>query len=332
MRLSVAILIMLLCSSCRKNGLPPTTVKYHHLTTDSLQFLQTNIPTDTYNDLCFVNGTTGYAVSVNGNIVKTMDGGLGWTKLTTNVTFNLTSVQFIDAQTGYVTGGDATDGYLLKTTDGGSSWQKLPLSLPEPGWPTGMFFVNASKGFIAGKNFFRKTIDGGSTWNDIPGVTAENFADVSFSSASNGFATAAGGKLFVSSNGGDAWYAVKTSTTEPLGKIYHSGAGSFSLSPSGLVDLSTGKLSATAHIPQGVVRLLFLNDKNCIGIGQHYKAGFFPYGDIHLTNSAWETSSRKTYQPFSEALELKTMAKKAEGKVLMIGRAVQGTAVIELSY
>lgn len=330
--LATLLILIAICSSCKKNDLPQTPVKYYTLSTDSLKILQTNIPDDVYNDLCFVTEKKGFAVSGNGNVVQTTDGGLGWTAVSSNPSVNLTRIQFVDALTGYATGGDGADGYLLKTTNGGASWQKLALHLPEPGWPSGMYFINAARGFITGKNYFRKTLDGGKTWTGVPGVTAESFNDVSFKSANNGFATAADGKYFTSTDGGSSWQTLKADSSQGLGKIFHSAAGSFSLTAIGLVDLSSGKLLPSAKIPAGAVRLLFLNDKNCIGIGQHYDTGFFPYGDIHLTNTAWSTSTTKTYRPFSEALDLRAMAKKSEGKVLIIGQAVMSTPVIELSY
>ena len=93
------------------------------LSADSLKILQASIPGDIYNDMVFINDATGFAVSRNGKIVKTIDGGIHWSALSSGVDFYLKNIQFVNSQTGFVIGGDSTGGYLLKTENAGSSWQ-----------------------------------------------------------------------------------------------------------------------------------------------------------------------------------------------------------------
>lgn len=334
--MKLTILTLLTCtlffSACKKENVIQPTEKYYTLSIDSLKILPTNIPSDIYNDMTFVNETTGYAVSRNGRIIKTTDGGYNWTELLSNVTFYLKKIQFVNSQTGYVVGGDATGGYLLKTENGGVSWQKINLNMPEPDWPTGLFFLNTTTGFITGKKYFKKTVDGGVTWTNAIGSVTENFADVSFKTNNEGFATAGAGKYYKTTNGGASWQLVQSDISEALGEICHSTSKSFAISGLNLVDLTSGKVSATAKIPAGTKRLLFLNDKNCIGIGQHYEIGFWPYGDIHLTNSTWGSSIKKSYSPGSEALVFTAIAKKSDGKILILGEALFTTPVVELKY
>ncbi len=147
----------------------------YNLRVDSLRVLTTDIPYDKYNDAVFVNSMTGFAVSDNGRIVKTIDGGYHWTTLSSGVNFLLKKIRFVNSQAGFVIGGDSTGGYLLKTTDAGLNWQKIDLHMPEPGWPTGLFFLDADRGFITGKKYFKKTTDGGLTWTDAAGPVTENF-------------------------------------------------------------------------------------------------------------------------------------------------------------
>lgn len=319
-------------AGCKKDNVIQPSERYYNLSIDSLKTLQTNIPNDIYNDLIFVNEATGYAISRNGRIIKTVDGGNKWTELISNVSFYLKRIQFVNSQTGYVIGGDDTGGYLLKTENGGVSWQKINLNMSEPGWPSGMYFLNKTTGFITGKNYFKKTIDGGVTWTDVIDSKTENFNDVSFKTNKEGFATAGSGKYYKTANGGISWQLVQSDIIDALGEISHSASKSFAISGLNLIDLQSGKVFTTAKIPVGLRRLFFLNDKNCIGIGQHYEIGFWPYGDIHLTNSAWEESVKKSYSPGSEALDFGAIAKKGGGKVLIIGAALLTTPVIELKY
>lgn len=301
------------------------------LSPDSLKMLQTDIPSDIYNDMTYVNETTGYAVSRMGKIVKTTDGGFHWSILSTGVDFYLKRIRFVNNQTGFVIGGDSTGGYLLKTENAGLSWQVIDLHLPEPGWPTGLFFLDENKGFVTGKSFFKKTVNAGVTWTDVLDSTNQNFTDISFKTASIGFATTGAGKYYTTLDAGDTWQAHQSDVNEPLGEISHAASQSFAISGTNLVNLQSGKVESDFRLPNGTRRLLFLNDVNSVGIGQHYETGFWPYGDILISNKG-RALVRKSYSPASEALDFTAIAKKSDGHILMLGTALLVTPVVELNY
>lgn len=301
------------------------------LSADSLKILQADIPGDIYNDMTFVNESTGFAVSGNGKIIKTADGGLHWSTLSSGVDFYLKRIQFVNSQTGFVIGGDSTGGYLLKTENAGLSWKVTDLHLPEPGWPTGIYFFDADKGFVTGKNFFKKTINGGTTWTDVLNNAPENFTDISFKTSSVGFATAGAGKYYITVDTGNTWQVRQSEVNETLVEICHAASQSFALSGTHLVSLQSGKVETDFKLPGGIRRLLFLNDVNSVGIGQHYENGFWPYGDI-LINNKGGTMVRKSYSPASEALDFTAIAKKSDGHILMLGTALLATPIVELNY
>ena len=60
-----------------------------------------------------------------------------------------------------------------------------------------------------------------------------------------------------------------------------------------LVDLETGIAALT--FPAAAMRFLFLTDHKVIGIGRHYEIGFWPYGDILLTNNRWGVFDSKKF-------------------------------------
>jgi hypothetical protein len=64
----------------------------------------------------FPDANTGYAVGMNGIILKTIDAGTNWVLQASGTTNNLKSVFFTDANNGYVVGDHGT---ILKTTNGG---------------------------------------------------------------------------------------------------------------------------------------------------------------------------------------------------------------------
>ncbi len=91
------------------------------------------------NDVQMVTSSVVYAVGNTGVFLKSIDGGLNWTKLPTPLSVSgleehINSVSFLDVNTGYICGeplGTETVGQtaLYKTTDGGNTW------MLEPGLP-----------------------------------------------------------------------------------------------------------------------------------------------------------------------------------------------------
>jgi len=320
---------LLLLASCEKDGGKPAD--FPHLSVDSLKISQSDIPVDFYTDLTFVNEIVGFAVSNSGAIIKTTDGGYNWHQLSSPVKFYLNKIQFTDSQTGYIIGGDDTGGYLLKTVNAGQTWQLINLNTPDKERPTGMFFLNNTSGFITGKKLFRKTTDGGQTWSEVMGAVSENFNDVSFKNAVEGFVTSDNGKYLKSADGGKTWQTMQSAITDHLKKIYFTESKSFAKCRTNVfIDLRTGNKAFT--VPDSAFKFLFLDDSRCIGIGQHYEAAFLPYGDIFLTNDAWASFSQKKYNPQSEAMNVTAIAKVKSGKVIMTGFGAINTTVIELRY
>lgn len=320
--------ILFILASCEKDTEIPIL---SDLSIDSLKILQANIPGGLYTDLTFINETIGFAISNFGDIVKTTDGGSNWEQLTSPADFFLSRIQFTDNQTGYIIGGDDTGGYLLKTVNAGQDWQLINLNTPDNEMPAGMFFLNNSTGFISGKKLFRKTADGGKTWSEVMGTITENINDIRFRNTGEGYAVSDNGKYFRSSDGGKTWQPIQSDAADHLKRIYFAGSGLYAKCRTGLfIDLTTGDAAFT--VPDSAFSFLFLDEKRCIGIGQHYDTGFLPYGDVFLTNDAWATFSQKTYNPQSEAMNVTAIARVKDGEVKMIGSGTVNTSVIALRY
>ena len=87
---------------------------------------------DLVNDIFFLDSLNGWVVTEGhtnnndtGYIMKTTDGGNNWiVKYARNV--NLTVVQFVNSQTGYVGGGSGSGTvFMYKTTNGGDNWNQI---------------------------------------------------------------------------------------------------------------------------------------------------------------------------------------------------------------
>jgi len=328
------MVLTVLCSLClltfceKANEMPEVTPD---LSVDSLKILQTNIPDGLYTDLTFISETEGFAISNSGGIVKTTDGGYNWVEISTPCNCFLVKIQFTDRNTGYITGGDDEGAYLLKTTDSGHNWELTDLNTPGNVKPSGMFFLSATEGFISGEKLFRKTTDGGKTWTDVLGTITETISDVTFRNNKEGYAAAENGKYLKTVDGGKNWQSLQANTSLRLKKIYFAGSKILvKCLNNEFVDLATGNKIFT--VPESAFKFLFLDDRRCIGIGQHYETGFLPYGDIFLTSDAWDTFRQKKYSPQSEALNVTAMSKLKDGTVIIIGSGAINTSVIELKY
>jgi photosystem II stability/assembly factor-like uncharacterized protein len=200
------------------------------------------------NDIFFLNPALGWAVNGIGQIHKTTDGGITWTKQfdKTKLT-HFRSVGFVDSLTGFAGAlgwgdsvghpNDSKDTAILyKTTDGGLTW------LPEPHLTSGtvrrgfcgMQVFNDSilyaVGRVRGPAWFYKSTDRGQTWRakDMNGYAA-GLVDVYFHTRDSGFAvgltnvTHAQSQAIIlkTANGGDTWDTsyVATRTNEWAWKI-----------------------------------------------------------------------------------------------------------------
>lgn len=88
-------------------------------TTTLMWQAQTSGITENLNEIDFVNVNTGWAVGVNGTILKTTDSGVNWNPQSSNTSETLNGVSFADTQNGWAVGNGGT---ILVTNDGGATW------------------------------------------------------------------------------------------------------------------------------------------------------------------------------------------------------------------
>ena len=68
-----------------------------------------------------------WVVGADGTILHTTNGGLTWVTVPIMTTEDLTTVEFINPDTGWVVVGSSTDSSVFRTTDGGLTWELQPL-------------------------------------------------------------------------------------------------------------------------------------------------------------------------------------------------------------
>jgi photosystem II stability/assembly factor-like uncharacterized protein len=160
----------------------------------------------------FLNHDTGIIVGL-GAILKTTDGGDNWTAMNPGIRsyYNLFSVFFTDANTGYASGRNDEDyGAIIKTTDGGSTW-KCVYTGSRYSLPYSVFFLDSLNGFAAGTNenpstygsFILKTTDGGKNWTKRS--VSGSLYSLYFTGPETGYAGGGPGILLKTANGGTTW-------------------------------------------------------------------------------------------------------------------------------
>src|SRR5437016_1670949 len=90
----------------------------------------------------------------------------GWFQQNSGVGYNLNSVFFVDANTGYIAADSSGNPRVLKSTDGGSTW--IRLAIPPTSTLLTIFFTDANTGYAGGADAptasMIKTTNGGVSW------------------------------------------------------------------------------------------------------------------------------------------------------------------------
>jgi photosystem II stability/assembly factor-like uncharacterized protein len=135
----------------------------------------------------FADAQTGWALTIDRNILGTTDGGTNWViqrpagtvkvKLKGNVRQpemdqpeQIDRIRFIDKTHGWAWGGGRHDDYVeqpgvLLTTVNGRNWNQVPYPFDKD--IVSLFFVDPRNGWISTVEAFYKSTDGGLNWTKI---------------------------------------------------------------------------------------------------------------------------------------------------------------------
>ncbi|MEI8202221.1 MAG: T9SS type A sorting domain-containing protein [Bacteroidota bacterium] len=127
-------------------------------------------------DLFFLNSDTLWVVggettstipiAPKGIILKSSNGGINWT---IDSTFNaaISSIFFIDKDTGYIAANNGSTAIIRKTLNGGNSWDTVDISSGFNWYFSNIQFTSAKTGYINGFSEILKTNNYGLTWDSI---------------------------------------------------------------------------------------------------------------------------------------------------------------------
>lgn len=153
-----------------------------------------------FTKLHFLSSTIGFAALGRRGLYKTLDGGDSWNHIFG--AFDISSINFIDENNGYVSG---EDGLIFKTNNGGANWEEISfMFLTYYSDMTGIFFTDENHGYVAGeRGRIAKTNNGGNSWN-LYGFNYEDARQIEFINSQIGYVIM-DDKIFKTSDGGNTW-------------------------------------------------------------------------------------------------------------------------------
>ena len=178
-------------------------------------------------DVDFASTSDGWAVSYDGTIVATVDGGGSWHSQASGTQAELTSVCFTDSDHGWAAGFTGSglwgcQAVLLATSDGGDHWAQRYVGAKQSlfddvlfrddlhGWALGTF-AGVPNAVVA-------TDDGGATWH-LQAVAGVSLSALGSADADHAWAVGDVGEILATANGGEP-----SDVTPPVSIV--SGAGS----------------------------------------------------------------------------------------------------------
>ncbi len=125
-----------------------------------------------FRNIEFLNENIGFLGTLNGVVLKTIDGGDHWNPIT-NFPTNPAAICGLDAvgtATIYGCGAYFSPAYIIKSIDSGATWQYINMSAYASALVE-IAFLDENIGYASGATstggVILKTIDGGTTWNSV---------------------------------------------------------------------------------------------------------------------------------------------------------------------
>lgn len=176
--------------------------------------------TNDFYDIKFINDSIGLVVGYR-EIWKTTDQGETWSSQYANQSLNFpvfTSIEFLNADTIFIAGVDASTGRILKTTNGGMQWISTSIS---PDMRFDVKFTNELVGYTTGNiSDIFKTTDGGVNWSALSDPKLLNIRKLYFFNEDKGYVAGANGNILSTEDGGLNWLNEETGTDDNLNWIY----------------------------------------------------------------------------------------------------------------
>tara|TARA_B100000809_G_scaffold159282_1_gene156660 strand:- start:4263 stop:7664 length:3402 start_codon:yes stop_codon:yes gene_type:complete len=259
------------------------------------------------NDLVSLSNSVNIIIGDSG-LIATSNDLITWNETIYDSTKNLYSISFPDTVTGYISGGEQSNGsnIIIKTTDGGTLWN-THLGNLHSGLNNNydklksIFFTTPNRGFMLGSHFLThlyETNDGGATWTENYFHNKE-LDDIYFYNGQSGFMFGNNDHLLRTNNTGEGWLYVDKSL--PNGRIedasFVSDSVGYCVGDYGLIIKTVDYGSNWTFLQDSFINtqaksVLFLNNQ----------IGFIGYanGDIYKTTDGGSSFHEVYENPYSD--------------------------------
>lgn len=136
-----------------------------------------------------------------------------WFNLVSGVPDNLYGVSFLNADTGFVCGGNIDHALILKTVDGGAHWN--PVYLDDYAWLYDIVVLNKDTILATGHGgIILRSTNGGADWHTRPGNTTQWMYKFDFAGTDTGYCVGLNGTVLKTTDAGFTWYVKNTGVTD----------------------------------------------------------------------------------------------------------------------
>ncbi|MFO1385730.1 MAG: PKD domain-containing protein [Chitinivorax sp.] len=168
------------------------------------------------NAIDMADNNSGWAVGLNGTVVRTTNAGLTWLNQYTGTSSTLNALRALDANTAWTVG---DNGVILKTSNGGQNW--LPQSSGASVSLQALALLDANTAWAVGsEGVILKTSDGGASWQRMNSGVQDSLTAVHAIDANNIWAVGVAGTILRSFDGGTSWVAQHTASEDYFRSVY----------------------------------------------------------------------------------------------------------------
>ena len=187
----------------------------------------------------FDNQNTGWAVHwAKDSVFKTTNAGLNWTSYFINDTNGLSSIHFINSNTGWVAG---KHGIIAKSTNGGLSWFLQNSGVRS--WLYAIYFFDPNIGMAVGSldsnRVILRTTNGGTNWQIIARNNQSKLYSLFMQSSQIVHCVGDSGTIIYSTNGGLNWINQVSGTGSKLREIVFRGTKGYIVGWNGAILTTT---------------------------------------------------------------------------------------------
>jgi photosystem II stability/assembly factor-like uncharacterized protein len=158
--------------------------------------------------IAFRDQNVGWAAGAAGTMLQTLDGGISWDSVASQVSRNLKAIAFADPQVVLAVG---NAGIITRSGDNGSVWQEISTGTTRWNYHA-VFFTDPDTGWVVGPDkTILKSLDGGETWTPQVSKGTERLWDIYFINNKVGWSVgepvsvSEDGVILHTTDGGENW-------------------------------------------------------------------------------------------------------------------------------